>query len=234
MLDADSDLNRRFLHGHPIENVVEYFGAPQTNFLDVLWFLDVTSMPKHFALVLQTLYEQPPTRKPSLIIEAVASARLLLLAVQLARAAHTHIKKGKRGIAAIGLFFDPSSVRKAAQFLTCLTWGTVVTFIRVEDMKDTKKLLARCVSERPQILLGHPCAIRNLLACVAKETTDNATLLTMEYWEMRTESVVPAIQALVDRMIAAKLEVYSFSGDWIEMLTGQVPDKVGFAALEED
>lgn len=80
----------------PIEGFVdviqhlEYFGAAQKHFAEMLRILQISSLPRGQVAVLKRLYEVE--KQNWLVMGPLGSGKTLILAVQLARAAYDHIK----------------------------------------------------------------------------------------------------------------------------------------------
>ena len=118
---CDDDLEE----GVPVDDYIEWFGpgVTATKFREVLRLMGINMLRKSQATLPRAL-NRKALHKPSWsILGPLGLGKSFVVAVQLARAAHTMLATdGTKGIAAIAIYAKLGSAVEAAQSLHALTW----------------------------------------------------------------------------------------------------------------
>jgi ATP-dependent RNA helicase RhlE len=215
MLDRLSTPDEDVADGYPVEDVVKFFGAPQEKFVEMLKLMNITRIPRAQAHLLRTLHQKDRTLDPYLIFGPIGSGKSLVLAIQLARAAHDHVKEGKQGVAAVGLFPTHESAASMERLLACLTWVTQVSCVCMVGGMGMEVLVQRCLSSRPQILVGCPGKMRDFMSRISrgvKKPTKDARLFALDEGNrLLSQDFVEDVKNIKAHSPTAKVEVYSSS-----------------------
>ncbi|KAG9515059.1 hypothetical protein KCV07_g7674, partial [Aureobasidium melanogenum] len=147
---------------------LEYFGATQEHFVEILQILRDSSLPREQATVFKRLYDKE--KENWLVMGPLGCGKSLTLAVQLARAAYTHIREGREGLAAVTLFPTRESANATETLLRALAFNSGVNvFVAIGREYSAKQLVAMARTIKPHILIGTPGKVVDLLK------TTNAT-----------------------------------------------------------
>lgn len=178
----------------------------------MLKLMSITRIPRAQAHLLRILYEKVRGQSPYLIFGPIGSGKSLVLAIQLARAAHDHVKEGKSGVAAVALFLTHESATSMGRLLMCLTWGTQISCACIIGGMSMPALVKNCISTRPLILIGCPGKMLDFMSKVGKKPSENARLFALDEGNrLLSQDFFETVKNIKACSPAASVEVYSSS-----------------------
>ncbi|KAH0154971.1 hypothetical protein KCU67_g8855, partial [Aureobasidium melanogenum] len=192
-----------------VTNYIECFRAIQEHFVEILRILRISSLPRGQATFFKRLYEKE--NENWLVMGPLGCGKSLILAVQLARAAYTHIREGREGLAAVALFPTRESAKATEILLRALTFDSGVNlFVAIGGKYSAKQLVAMARTIKPHIPIGTPGKVVDLLKTTKATPFASIRLFALdEANDLLSESKLADVHTIRSYLKAVPTQAYA-------------------------